>query len=752
LGVIMLIERQLGALVVRADEPISVALRQISLNRHRTVFCVDDDGVLVGVITDGDFRRWILDHPASSLEDPSGVIANRSFVSAPYGAPFADIERLFSDAVLVVPLVDDRMRLVAIARPRTKGFSLAGRLVDVDEPALVVAEIGINHNGSVDVAQQLVDAAVDAEADCVKFQMRDLGSLYRNEGMAADFREDLGAQYTMDLLQRFSLPPEAILRLMDYAASRGLVPLCTPWDLVSAEALEHYGIPGFKVASADVTNHELLAYLSSTNRPVIMSTGMSTEDEIIESVDLLARGASPYALLHCNSTYPAPYRDVHLRYMDRLTEVGNCLVGYSGHERGHHVAVAAVALGARIVEKHITLDRSWQGNDHKVSLLPGELRTMIREIRELEESLGGLAPRAPSQGELMNRVNLAKSLVASRSIPAGTVVGDDMLSVRSPGRGLQPNLRAKLVGRRLRREVEAGDFFFPSDLEDGDHGPRSFKFHRPWGLPVRYHDYRELLASSNPDFLEFHLSYRDMDLAPLEMVPEPVSTGLIVHSPDHFFGDHLMDLASGDEAERRHSLGQLQRVIEITRELATRFVCPVSPLVVSSLGGFSQPRPIAPRDIPELYGRVAAALEELDTSGVELIAQTLPPFPWFFGGQHHGNLFCHPQDTASFAAETGMRLCLDVAHTKLACNHLRIPLSEAMELLMPHTAHFHVVDAAGLDGEGLQIEEGEVDFRMLADQMDRFAPRASFIPEIWQGHKNSGEGFWIALDRLERYL
>ena len=149
---------------------------------------------------------------------------------------------------------------------------------------------------------------------------------------------------------------------------------------------------------------------------------------------------------------------------------------------------------------------------------------------------------------------------------------------------------------------------------------------------------------------------------------------------------------------------------------------------------------------------MAESLQSLDEEGVEIIPQTLPPFPWYLGGQLFCNLFVNPDDTVRFAREYSRRLCLDVAHTKLACNHHRRSLSEAVEVLAPMTAHLHIVDAAGLDDEGLQIGEGEVDFGVLAEQLDRLAPRATFIPEIWQGHQNSGEGFWIALDRLESYL
>ena len=199
----------------------------------------------------------------------------------------------------------------------------------------------------------------------------------------------------------------------------------------------------------DSTNDELLGHVADFHRPMIVSTGMSTEQEITGAVDILRGHGAPYALLQTQSTYPAPFKDVNLKYMDRLAELGDCLVGYSGHERGWHVPVAAVARGAAIIEKHVTIDKSLEGNDHKVSLLPDELERMVREIRDVEEALGSAQPRELSTGELMNRVNLAKSLVAARDLRAGDTVTAADVDVKSPGRGLQPNRRDALIGTTL---------------------------------------------------------------------------------------------------------------------------------------------------------------------------------------------------------------------------------------------------------------------------------------------------------------
>ena len=651
-----------------------------------------------------------------------------------------------------VPLLNDQGRLVGMARRRDERIRIGERVIDAESPAFIIAEIGINHNGCLKLAKQLIDAAAEAGADCAKFQMRDLKTLYHNKGDADDHSENLGSQYTLDLLQRFQLTVKEMFDAFDYCKKRGMLPLCTPWDLTSVAALEEYGVQAYKVASADMTHFELLQALAVTGKPLICSTGMSDEEEIEQTVALLQELGAQYVLLNCNSTYPAPFKDVHLRYMDRLAEVGQCLVGHSGHERGIHVAVAAVARGAKVIEKHITLDKSMEGNDHKVSLLPDEFADMVRGIREVEAALGSSAPRRITQGERMNRATLAKSLMVTQDIAEGTVVTDEMIAVKSPGRGLQPNYRRVLIGRRVGRSMNAGDFFYPSDLEDGLVEPREYSFKRPWGVPVRYHDYRELMECSNFDLLEFHLSYKDMKLAVDEFFDEPMPLDLVVHSPEIFSNDHLLNLASDDEGYRQRSIQELQRVVDIARALNPYFTRAIRPMIVVNMGGFTRNRRLTSAERLRLYDRIADSLAQVDDQEVEIIAQTMPPFPWLFGGQMLHNVFLDHRDTAAFCAEYGYRLCFDVSHTTLACNYYNGSFSEFVEQIGPYIAHLHLVDARGVDDEGLQIGEGDVDFPALAKQLERLAPDASFIPEIWQGHENGGEGFWVALERLEAYF
>lgn len=628
---------------------------------------------------------------------------------------------------------------------------IGNRVLGDDEPCYVIAEIGNNHNGDFDRAIALVDAAVAAGADCAKFQMRKLDEVYRASSLSGK-DDDLAVEYTLDLLRRFELPTTQHKKIAEYCAAKGIQYLCTPWDAKSVAVLEGFGVEAYKVASADLTNLPLLACLTATGKTLIVSTGMSSTDEIKAAAKFLDGRDASYVLLHCQSTYPAALHNIHLRFIETLREI-HPVVGYSGHERGIAVSTAAVALGAVVIERHITLDREMEGPDHAASLEPEEFKALVSGIREVEAARGEkLAERALSQGELINRENLAKSLVAARDLSAGTVVSESDIAVKSPGQGLSPLKMPALLGRKLTRTMAADDYFFQSDLDEGAATARRYRFDRPWGVPVRYHDTERFLEICEPDIIEFHLSYSDMERDPAAYLSGTYDLGFVVHAPELFAGSKLMDLATPDEALRRYSLEQTQAVIDITRGLKKFFPKTKRPPIVANIGGFTMDAPLPPEEKAERYRIFAQSLTELDMEGVELTPQTMAPFPWHFGGQRHQNIFIFPEESAAFCAKHGLRMCVDISHTKLAANHFGFDFAQGLAQLGPHTAHLHFGDAKGLDGEGLQIGEGEIDFDEIGQVLREHAPTASFIPEIWQGHKNMGEGFWTALERLEGHI
>lgn len=743
----MVLFKNLIPFVVLADDPIKYALTKIERNKHKLVYVVDQKNHLMGCLADGDFRRWSLSQSQIDLSTPVIEACNSNCHREQVDIPQQDLKRIITGRYASIPLVDNAGHLVAIAQNTTKFITIGNRRISAEDPAYIIAEIGNNHQGDIELAKHLVDVAVKANIDCVKFQMRTMDALYRDDRFE---KEDLGTQYTIDLLKKYQLSDQQMYEVFDYCTSQGITPLCTPWDLKSLDKLEHYGMKAYKVASADFTNYPLLEAIAATGKPMFCSTGMSSDDEIRQTVEHLERQKAQFILLHCNSTYPTPFKDVNLAYLPKLSNLSGWVVGYSGHERGWSIPLAAVALGAKVIEKHITTDVTLEGNDHKVSLLPEEFAKMSKEIRHIEEAQGEVNySRVVTQGEMINREALAKSLIAKEYIPLGCVIQTHMVGVMSPGQGIQPNRLHELIGKVSNREISSGDFFYDSDINGLSQKKSHYEFTRPYGVPVRYHDFNELCSDVKLDFVEFHLSYNDLSIDPQQYISEPAAVGLAVHAPELFTNDHLLDLASFDNEYRKQSIQELELVIQHSRMLKAYFPSTPEPVLVVNVGGWSVDDFLPVEEVKRKYDLVADAFSQIDCSGVIVAIQTMPPFPWHFGGQSHHNLFVDAQQILDFCQRTGIKICLDISHSMMACNYYEKNLYEFITTVAPYVVHLHIVDALGVDGEGVVLGKGDVDFVRLGTALAKYVKDVQFIPEVWQGHKNSGEGFWQALDYLE---
>ncbi|RKY28810.1 MAG: N-acetylneuraminate synthase, partial [Planctomycetota bacterium] len=414
-------------------------------------------------------------------------------------------------------------------------------------------------------------------------------------------------------------------------------------------------------------------------------------------------------------------------------------VGYSGHERGTAVPVAAAALGANVIEKHLTLDRTMKGPDHPASLEPEELIRMVKEIRIVEESLGSPC-RWLTRGEYMNREVLGKSLVAARDIRKGEEITRDMITAKSPGKGVNPQRIDELTGTIATRDIRADDFFLESDLgvAKDDRGVSAFP--KKWGVVVRFSDINKFIEYS-PYLVEFHLTERDMKSPRVE---GKYTQELSLHVAE-YIGENLVDLCSRDEEIRERSVNRVRETVDLALRLAPHFSDAAPPRLVLHPGGMSfEQEP--PEAGAELLANLKKSLSEIDSKGTTLLLENMPPRPWYFGGQWFHNVFIDAREMATFYEETGSGMCLDVSHAKLSANFLRCDFNEYVHTLLPYVRYVHVADAAGTSGEGLQIGEGEVDFESLWRLIGRLD--VVFIPEIWQGHKFGGEGFLTALGRL----
>jgi len=328
-------------------------------------------------------------------------------------------------------------------------------------PCFIVAEAGVNHNGSPTVAKKLVDVAVAAGADAVKFQTFTAEKVVTASAPKAAYQvASTGAEESqLEMLRRLELSREAHEELRSYCLGKGILFMSTPFDEESADFLESLRVPLFKIPSGEITNLPFLEHVARKGKPLIISTGMSWLAEVEAAVRTVeGAGNGRIVLLHCVSNYPAEPADVNLRAMVSMSRVFGVPVGYSDHTTGIEVALAAAAMGACILEKHFTLDRATPGPDHAASLEPDELAALVRGVRTIERAMGDGRKR-PAASEAGTAAVARKSLTAALDIRAGEVIAADMVVARRPGTGLAPSMKAMLVGRRARVDIPAGSLF-----------------------------------------------------------------------------------------------------------------------------------------------------------------------------------------------------------------------------------------------------------------------------------------------------
>ena len=316
----------------------------------------------------------------------------------------------------------------------------------------IIAEAGVNHNGSIELAKKLIDAAVEAGADAVKFQTFKAESIISKFAPKADYQKKNTEhnESLLDMLKKLELSYKDFKDLKKYCDNKGIMFLSTPFDLDSALFLKNIGLEIYKIPSGEITNYLLLREIGSYGKNVILSSGMADLGEIEDAIDVLADFGTPrrnITVLHCNTEYPTPYKDVNLKAMITIKKAFNIKVGYSDHTHGIEIPIAAVAMGAEIIEKHFTIDKKLEGPDHKASLEPEELKAMVDAIRNIEKAMGD-GVKKPSKSELKNKDIVRKSIVAKKPIRKGEAFTEDNLTVKRPGTGTSPMKWNEVIGRK----------------------------------------------------------------------------------------------------------------------------------------------------------------------------------------------------------------------------------------------------------------------------------------------------------------
>lgn len=320
----------------------------------------------------------------------------------------------------------------------------------------IIAEAGVNHNGDIAIAKKLIDVAVEAKVDAVKFQTFNSEKLVKKDAKKADYQKIItqSEESQFEMLKKLELDEQTHRILIEYCKQKNIIFLSTAFDLESIDLLNNLNIQIFKIPSGEITNYPYLKKIGSLQKKVILSTGMSTINEIREAINVLKEnGTSDISVLHCNTEYPTPMEDVNLKALNTIKNELNVEVGYSDHTLGIEVPIAAVAIGATIIEKHFTLDKNMQGPDHKASLEPYELKKMVEGIRNIDLALGS-SNKKVSKSEIKNLNIARKSIVANTNIKKGDIFTEENLTCKRPGDGISPMKWTKVLGRRAIKDFQ----------------------------------------------------------------------------------------------------------------------------------------------------------------------------------------------------------------------------------------------------------------------------------------------------------
>ena len=346
-----------------------------------------------------------------------------------------------------------------------KKINLGNREIGINNPTFIIAEIGINHQGDVNIAKELILKAKGSGADAVKLQKRSLNRILTKAGLEAlyDNRNSFGKTYG-EHKKFLELSEDEYHELFLFCKELNIIFCASGWDEESIDFLNNLGVPFFKMASADLTNTPLLLHTAKKNKPMILSTGMANMKTVEYAYSEVTKINKQVALLQCTSTYPASFSEINLNVLHTyLSKFPNSVVGYSGHEQGIAIPTAAVAIGARIIERHFTLDRTMKGGDHAASLEPQGFSKMVRDIRHIEEAMGSYDKKM-QDSEILVFKKLGKSIVSKSNITANVLITPDMLTTKGPGTGISPMRINEIIGKKSKNDIPADQIIMEDDI------------------------------------------------------------------------------------------------------------------------------------------------------------------------------------------------------------------------------------------------------------------------------------------------
>jgi len=764
---ILKIDNSIEKFSIKSSLTIREAIQEFSKSKGLPLIVINNQNELVGTLSNGDIRRF-LSKEESSIEEniDKALNPNPHYVFSTDDKSIIELE-LSKEETRIVPVIEKDRKISSVAYLAEISYKLKNKNITYKTNSIyLIAEIGVNHNGSLSEAYKLVDEASSSGFDAIKLQFRSnntYGNLYNNNDI------DLGTEYIINELERTNLSYKDEQKICKYIKSKGIDFIGTPFDEEALIRLVSYKPDLIKIASCDLTNFLLLEKCIKTKIPLILSTGMSNETEIIQTNRYLEKFSSNFAFLHCNSTYPTPIEDVQLKYIHRLREITQKIVGYSSHDGNPIIPLAAIAAGAQIIEIHITSNRYDKGTDHIASLESIELKSFVNSAKLISQSLGVNKPRIPSQGELINKISLGKSLCYNKDLIKDTIINPEKdFTLRSPGEGIPAAKKNQFNNLKLKKDVKTFDQITYNDFQENKH--TNYKQIRldstiknslksiKWGVPVRYRDIQKMKEIFDPPLFEIHLSSKDL-VYPITTLDKEIfkNKELIIHAIEQYHDGFILDLASDEESIINQSFKRLTLLNNHCKQIRKVFNFNKEIKLVLNCGGYSVNSFLSKEKVLKKENLLIKNLNKSKKilNEFTIIPQTMPPYPWHQGGRSFHNLLRSTESLFNMSENTDLEICLDFSHTYMECRYHKISFNNEIEKLLKISSHLHISDSSSTSNEGLNIDEGNIDFeyvfKLLKDK-NKFKKEFSLIPEVWQGHLNNGEGFKLAINRIGNYM
>ena len=631
-------------------------------------------------------------------------------------------------------------------------------VINLKDKIYLIAEIGLNHDGEISKAKRLIDSAKDSGFDAVKFQLRSKNEFCFNHKPG---QRDLGSEIVDEYISRTFIEFKDYKIIYQYALDSGIDCFFSVWDFESLEfSLNLNPKPSiYKVASADLCNFILLEKLCATNAHLILSTGMSSQEEIDETIKYLNNHSADYSLLHCHSAYPAPIHHINLKYIKSLLKIkGPKNIGYSSHDIGNVASIMAISLGAKIIEKHITIDKEGYGNDKLVSLKENEMYLFVKQCREAftHSTSPDISIRNIGPGEKANKISLSKSVKVKRDFIKGNCLSVEDIEFATSGEGLRILDVYKNFGTPLLDDCKKGNLIMKTHFFEENKTQNNII--SEIGIPVRYRDFRKLSNRFHTKYYEFHLTADDIDFKLEENFKTKIFGDNIIgfHTPDIYRGNLIFDPFSKCSKSANDSINNLTQVCKhIMNHKSYLWPNQESVKLVCSFSSFSNDN--FDDKLKGNYALIAELIDEfLDIfPKISILPQLLPSRAWYLGGQRFVNTFSDPKEVFEFCSKYKKNICLDTSHLIMSVNNYKYSFKKECRKLLPFSKHFHIANAMGIDDEGLSLVDANQEF--LNCLKEYILPKvlteeSTAICETWQGHLNNGQGFASDLNILNSLI